>query len=232
MIKNVIIAGPEGRLEGKYHQGSNDSSPTVLVLHPHPLHGGTMNNKVVYHTFNAFAENQFSVLRFNFRGVGNSLGTFDHGQGELLDATTALDWLQSRHPEASSHWIAGFSFGAWIAMQLIMRRPEINNFIAIAPPVSSYDFHFFASYTTPGLIIQGTEDSISKEDDTRALYENLAEQRDSKIEYITIKGADHFFEERKKELRNIISQFIKPRIVKPERPKKTRRERKRRIRST
>ena len=232
MIKNVILTGPEGRLEGKYHQGSNGNAPCALVLHPHPLHGGTMNNKVVYHTFHAFVQNDFSVLRFNFRGVGKSLGTFDHGQGELIDAAAALDWLQAKNPEALSYWMAGFSFGAWITMQLIMRRPEINGFIAIAPPASSYDFNFLSPCTIPGLMVQGTEDDISKEKDSRALYEKLAEQRDSKVEYASIKKANHFFVNYEKDLMNIIGQFIKPRITPPARPKKMRRDRKRRLTTT
>ena len=138
-------------------------------------------------------KNHFSVLRFNFRGVGKSLGTFDHGQGELIDAATALDWLQSKNPEASSYWVIGFSFGAWITMQLLMRRPEIDAFIIIAPPASSYDFNFLSPCPAPGLIIQGTDDDISKESDSYKLYEKLSKQRDSKMEYSMIENADHFF---------------------------------------
>jgi len=93
-----------------------------------------MNNQIVYNTYYAFAERGFSVLRFNFRGVGRSQGAFDHGQGELSDAASALDWAQSISPEARACWIAGVSFGAWIGMQLLMRRPEIEGFISIAPP--------------------------------------------------------------------------------------------------
>ena len=224
-MKKVIISGDAGRLEGRYYKGTENHSAAALVLHPHPLHGGTMNNKVVYHTFHTFVKSNFSVLRFNFRGVGKSVGTFEHGQGELIDAATALDWLQSNNPEASSYWIAGFSFGAWIAMQLLMRRPEINGFIAIAPPASSYDFSFLSLCTTPGLIIQGTGDNISKEKHSRSLYEKLAEQQDSKVEYALIKEADHFFTNHQKELVGTIEQFIKPRIIRPTRPKKIRRDR-------
>jgi alpha/beta superfamily hydrolase len=227
MIKEIIFSGEAGRLEGKYYQGEDRSAPAALVLHPHPLHGGTMNNKVVYNTFYTFVENHFSVLRFNFRGVGKSLGTFDHGHGELIDAATALDWLQSKNPEASSYWIAGFSFGAWITMQLLMRRPELDGFIAIAPPASSHDFNFISPCPTPGIIIQGTEDEISKEDDTYALYQKLAKQRNSQIEYVTVEGADHFFVNHKEELIETIDNFIKPRIIRPTHPRKIRRDRKR-----
>src|SRR3546814_10548116 len=95
-----------------------------------------MNNKVVYTLYHAFTRRGFSCLRFNFRGVGRSQGTFSRGEGELADAAAALDWLQSYNENATQCWIAGFSFGAWIGMQLLMRRPEITGFISISPPAN------------------------------------------------------------------------------------------------
>ena len=188
-----------------------------------------MNNKVVYHTFHTFVKNNFSVLRFNFRGVGKSLGSFDQGNGELIDTATAMDWLQSKNPEASSYWVIGFSFGAWIAMQLLMRRPEIDNFITIAPPTTSYDFNFLSPCPAPGLIIQGTEDDISKEEDTYTLYEKLSKQRNNEIEYVAIDGANHFFTNHMDKLTNTIDTYIKPRSTRPTQPKKIRRDRKRKV---
>ena len=111
------------------------TAPIALILHPHPQFGGTMNNQVVYTLYHTFAERGFSVLRFNFRGVGRSQGIWDGGPGELSDAASALDWLQIVKPDAKSCWIAGVSFGTWIAMQLLMRRPEVEGFICVAPPV-------------------------------------------------------------------------------------------------
>ncbi len=227
MIKETIFNGEAGRLEGKYSQGEEKFAPAALILHPHPLHGGTMNNKVVYHTFHTFKKNNFSVLRFNFRGVQKSLGSFDHGNGELIDAATAMDWLQSQNPEASSYWIAGFSFGAWIAMQLLMRRPEIDGFISIAPPTTSYDFGFLSPCPAPGLIIQGTEDNISRETNTYALYQKLSKQRNNEIDYMPIDGANHFFSDHLDNLTTTIDSYIKPRINRPVQPKKIRRDRKR-----
>ena len=101
---------------------------------------GTMNNKVVYTLYQTFVRRGFSTLRFNFRGVGRSQGSFDRGEGELADAAAALDWLQSYNPNAASCWVAGYSFGAWIGMQLLMRRPEIEAFISVSPPANQYDF--------------------------------------------------------------------------------------------
>ncbi len=133
-MPEVIINGPAGRIEGRYHHESSAGAPIAIILHPHPQFGGTMNNQIVYSMYYTFVKRRYSVLRFNFRGVGRSQGIFDQGPGELSDAATALDWLQLANPDAKSCWIAGVSFGAWIAMQLLMRRPEIDGFIAVAPP--------------------------------------------------------------------------------------------------
>jgi len=125
-VPDVIINGPEGRIEARYHHARAPAAPMAIVLHPHPQHGGTMNNKVVYTLYQCFVRHGFSTLRFNFRGVGRSQGSFDRGEGELSDAASALDWLQTYNPNAQFCWIAGFSFGAWIGMQLLMRRPDIK----------------------------------------------------------------------------------------------------------
>ena len=118
-MPELIINGPEGRrIEARYHHEGRSDSPIALVLHPHPQFGGTMNNQVVYALYHTFAARGFSVLRFNFRGVGRSQGYWDGGPGELADAASALDWLQLVKPDAKTCWIAGVSFGTWIAMQL------------------------------------------------------------------------------------------------------------------
>ena len=121
-MPEVIINGPEGRLEGRYTHGQTPDAPIALFLHPHPVHGGTMNNKVVYELYHTFAKRGFSCLRFNFRGVGRSQGEYARGEGELSDAASALDWLQTYNENASGCWIGGFSFGAWIGMQLFTSR--------------------------------------------------------------------------------------------------------------
>ncbi len=123
---------PAGRLEGRYQPSKQKSAPIAIILHPHPQFGGTMNNQIVYQLFYMFQKRGFTTLRFNFRGIGRSQGEFDHGAGELSDAASALDWVQSLHPDSKSCWVAGYSFGAWIGMQLLMRRPEIEGFMSIA----------------------------------------------------------------------------------------------------
>ena len=145
-MAEIFFNGPEGRVEAKYHQADDKTAPLAVVLHPHPLYGGSMNNKVVYNLYHNFADNGFSVLRFNFRGIGKSLGKYDNGIGELADAAAALDWIQVQNPDARSCWICGFSFGAWIAMQLMMRRPEITGFVSVSPPVNMYDFSFLTPF--------------------------------------------------------------------------------------
>src|SRR5438094_341006 len=157
-MPEVIFTGAAGRIEGRYHPARQKNAPIGIVLHPHPQFGGTMNHQIIYQLYYAFVHRSFSALRFNFRGVGRSQGSFDHGQGELSDAASALDWAQSINPEARSCWIAGFSFGAWIVMQLLMRRPEIEGFISIAPPANLYDFSFLAPCPSSGMIVHGDKD--------------------------------------------------------------------------
>ena len=125
-MPEVIFPGPEGRLEGRFSPGPRPRAPVALILHPHPQGGGTMNNAIVLALYKTFVRRGFATLRFNFRGVGKSQSVFDNGIGELSDAASALDWVQSIHPEAETTWVAGVSFGAWIGMQLLMRRPEIR----------------------------------------------------------------------------------------------------------
>ena len=169
----------------------------ALVLHPHPLHGGTMNNKVVYSLYQTFVRRGFSTLRFNFRGVGRSQGSFDRGEGEFADAAAALDWLQSYNPNAESCWVAGYSFGAWIGMQLLMRRPEIESFISISPPANNYDFTFLAPCPSSGLILHGDQDISVPPESVQKLVQKLSHQRDIKIDFRKIPGADHFFADRR-----------------------------------
>lgn len=207
-MPDVIFNGPEGRLEGRYQHSKKPNAPIALMLHPHPQYGGTMNNKVVYTLFHAFVRQGFSVLRFNFRGVGRSQGVFDRGEGELSDAASALDWLQTYNENAESCWIAGFSFGAWIGMQLLMRRPEINGFISVAPPANMHDFSFLAPCPSSGLIIQGDKDEVVPEPSVKKLVDKLSSQRGISIDYRVVPGADHFFQEQMEELSGHVDDYL------------------------
>ncbi len=175
-----------------------------------------MNNKVVYALYHAFARRGFSVLRFNFRGVGRSQGTFDRGEGELSDAASSLDWLQSVNEGASACWIAGFSFGAWIGMQLLMRRPEISGFVSIAPPANMYDFTFLAPCPSSGMIIQGVEDEIVPPASVEKLVEKLNAQRNLDIDYRLIPGANHFFHNSLEQLDQHLGEYLSKKVATPD----------------
>lgn len=192
-MPEVNFNGPDGRLEGRYHPSNRPQAPLALLLHPHPQHGGTMNNKIIYKLYQTFTKRGFSTLRFNFRGVGRSQGQFDNGQGELSDAASALDWMQTQNPNTRSCWIAGFSFGAWVAMQLMMRRPEIHGFISIAPPASQHDFTFLAPCPASGMIIHGDKDEVVPQSSVDKLAQKLQKQKNIKIDYRIVEGSDHFF---------------------------------------
>jgi len=207
-MPEVTINGPAGRLEARYTPSQEENAPLALLLHPHPQHGGTMNNKVVYTLFHAFLHRGCSALRFNFRGVGRSQGQFDRGEGELGDAMAALDWLQAANPNAQVCWVGGFSFGAWIGMQLLMRRPEIGAFVAVAPPAGMLDFGFLAPCPASGLIVQGDQDQVVAPEATQKLIAKLKRQPDITIEHRIVKGADHFFYNQLTELGQIVEDYV------------------------
>ncbi len=210
-MPEVILSGPDGRLEGRYHHAKEPNAPIALFLHPHPQHGGTMNNKLVFALYHIFARRGFSVLRFNFRGVGRSQGSFDRGEGELSDAASALDWMQGYNPNARACWVAGFSFGAWIGMQLLMRRPEISGFISISPPANMYDFTFLAPCPASGLMVHGLADDVVPEPSVAQLVERLAKQRNVVITYETIEGANHFYQDRQDVLQRKVLDYLNTR---------------------
>ena len=193
-MPEVIFAGPEGRLEGRYQRGRGENPPVAVVLHPHPLFGGSMNNRAVYELYNMFLRRGFSVLRFNFRGVGRSVGEYDQGQGELADAATALDFLQQLNPNAPFAWVGGVSFGSWIGMQLLMRRPEIVGFISVSASANLFDFTFLAPCPSSGIVLHGELDKVCAPDETKTMVDRTRTQKGRKVEFQVIPGADHFFE--------------------------------------
>ena len=211
-MPEVIINGPEGRIEGRYRHSDRLNAPIALILHPHPEHGGTMNNKVVYSLFHIFARHGFSVLRINFRGVGRSQGAFDNGLGELSDAASSLDWLQGFNAKASNCWIGGFSFGAWIGMQLLMRRPEVSGFVSVAPPANLYDFTFLAPCPSSGIIVQGGADELVPEPSVAQLVAKLALQKRITVDYRIIDGANHFLNDHIDTLERHVDEYLTGRL--------------------
>lgn len=208
-MPEVIISGAEGKLEGRYTPGRDEKSPVALILHPSPLDGGTMNNKVVYNLYHIFASRGFATLRFNFRGVGKSDGHFNpKSEGALTDAATAIDWLQKQNNSSKKCWIAGFSFGTYIGMQLLMRRPEFHRFVSIAPPCNLWDFNFLSPCPASGLIVHAEQDQIINGEAQRKFVEKLRNQKNIDIEFEIIKQANHFFSNNMAQLQTIIGNYI------------------------
>jgi len=223
-MPEVIFNGPDGRLEGRYHQSKQADAPIAIVLHPHPLHGGNMNNRIVYIMYNAFVERGFSVLRFNFRGVGRSQGVFDNGVGELSDAAYAFDWVQQFNTNSPFCWIGGYSFGALIAMQLMMRRPEIEGFVSVSPPAGTEDFSFLAPCPSSGIIVHGDTDEHVPPDAVQKLAQKLDGQKNISVDFSLIKGADHFYQDRfdvlTTEVGSYLDKSLSPDKKEPAKPKK------------
>ncbi|UAJ08653.1 alpha/beta hydrolase [Glacieibacterium megasporae] len=210
-MPEVIFPGPEGRLEGRYQPASRARAPVAIILQPHPQQG-TMNHPIAMALYNTFVRRGFATLRFNFRGVGRSQGVFDNGIGELSDAASALDWMQQFNPEASTTWVGGFSFGAWIGMQLLMRRPEIKGFISIAPPANMYDFTFLAPCPSSGIIVDGEADEVVTGASVQKLVDKLKTQRHITIDHETIPKANHFFEHEMPDLMKVVDAYLDKRL--------------------
>ena len=210
--QEIFIPGPAGRLEGIYYKSKKKGAPIVLILHPHPQFGGTMNNKIVLTIFKAFAMNNFSVLRFNFRGVGLSDSIFDNGQGELSDAAAALDWIEKENIDNSQCWISGFSFGSLISAQLLMRRPEINRFILLSPQPNVYDFSFLSPCPTSGLVIYGEKDELVSKEYIDLFDKRIKNQKGISVPFKKI-NANHFFSNKENELILILNSYINKEIA-------------------
>lgn len=192
-MTEVIFPGPAGRIEGRYIEPKRENAPIALILHGHPKAGGHMQDRVsVLHSM-LFERFGFAVLRFNFRGIGRSQGVFDNGMGELSDAASALDYLQGMNPNAEQCWVAGYSFGSWIGLQLLMRRPEIDGFIAVSPPANHYDLSFLAPCPASGLVAYGTRDTVAPAADVERAVSKIRTQKNIVVDHTPVEGADHFF---------------------------------------
>lgn len=206
-MPSVTIAGPAGPLEGRFHRAASPDAPLALVLHPNPKFGGTMNTLVVYSLFTTFQDAGFSVLRFNFRGVGRSAGEFSGGPGELTDAQAAWAWLRAECPQAKAKWVAGFSFGSWIGLQLLVKEGGFDGFVAVAPPANNLDFGFVKEWRTPGIIVHGTADALVPE----AVVKELASRPCAPgvaVDYVPVAGASHFFDTNQEELVRAVRERV------------------------
>ncbi len=207
-IRSFFLDGPAGRLEALLNAGAENATYAALVCHPHPLYGGTLHNKVVFHAMKALNSFGFPVLRFNFRGAGLSQGEHDQGIGELADVHTALDWLDREfHLPIIS---AGFSFGAAVGLRAACPDARVKAVIGLGVPVApiddrSYDFSFLASCAKPKLFVSGARDQFGPRARLEQLVRSLAEPK----KLVVIEGADHFFEGRLRELREAIEAWLR-----------------------
>lgn len=218
-MPDVIIPGPAGRIEGKYTPGKTENAPVALILHAHPRGGGHMDTPVSLMMYDVFKQRGFAVLRFNFRGVGRSQGVYEQGLGELTDAATALDWMQAHNANAPYCWVSGHSFGAWIGMQLLMRRPEIAGFISVSPPTNMYDFTFLAPCPASGLVAHGDADVIVPYDEMEKVMSKVRAQKGIDIKRQLIPGAGHLFSSHIEPLQTAIEDYLDIRLVELDNPK-------------
>ncbi len=201
--EKLFIDGPIGRLEAALDRPAQGAiEGCAVVCHPHPQHGGTMHNKVAHTLARAFVRSGFEVLRFNFRGTENSEGTFDNGVGELDDALAALHWLSDRHPDLPI-WLAGFSFGAAIAVKAAVAE-HVDGLISVAPAISRFAASLESQPQCPWMVIQGDQDELVDIDETVAWFDSL----EPGPELLVIPGGEHFFHGRLTELREAIMGFI------------------------
>ena len=200
-MSEILIPGPAGeieaRLESQPETGSmSPPAPLAIICHPHPVYGGTMTNKVVHILAGGFKELGAHTVRFNFRGVGRSTGEFDHGVGEAGDLLAVVKWAQARFP-ASPLWLAGFSFGAWIALKSATEL-QAARLLLVAPPVDMYDFSLIPAVSMPLMVIQGGEDEVV----SAAAVADWVAQRQPGARFIKIDSAGHFFHGQLNTLKN------------------------------
>jgi uncharacterized protein len=209
-IRSLFLSGPAGRLEALVNAGSPDATHAAVVCHPHPLYGGTLHNKVVFHAMKALNNFGFPVLRFNFRGTGLSEGEHANGIGEVEDVRAALDWLEREFPLPVI--FAGFSFGAAVGLRAAYADPRVSALIALglpAVPVADrnedcvYDFEFLRDCTKPKLFVSGSRDQFAPPGKLEALVNTFADPK----KLVRIEAGDHFFEGRLKEMRAAIEEW-------------------------
>ncbi|MFZ1049390.1 MAG: alpha/beta fold hydrolase [Candidatus Sulfotelmatobacter sp.] len=216
-IRSLFLEGPAGQLEALLNAGADHATHAGVVCHPHPLFGGTLHNKVVFHTMKALNSFGFPVLRFNFRGTGLSHGEHDHGNGEVEDVRTALDWL-----DAEFHLpliFAGFSFGAAVGLRAASSDTRVKALIAVGTPVAPavadseaprvYTFDFLRDCAKAKLFVSGARDQFGPRAKLEALVASVPEPK----KLVVIQGADHFFEGRLRELREAIESWVREEIV-------------------
>ena len=187
--RSIFLKGPTGRLEATLWTAVGAEPEFVAVVcHPHPLYGGTIHNKVVYQTAKALHQRGASVLRFNFRGAGQSEGVHDRGIGEQADVRAALDYLSAEVP-GKAIVLAGFSFGSWVGLRVGCEDARVTSLIGLGLPVDNVDVSYLRACVKPKLIVQGGQDQFGSRANIEALFTTIPEPK----RLVIVEGADHFF---------------------------------------
>lgn len=201
--RKLFIDGPVGRLEAVLETpAESEAVASVVVLHPHPQHGGTLHNKVAHTLARAFVRCGYTALRFNFRGTENSEGVYDDGIGELDDALAAIDWMRSEDPSVPL-WVAGFSFGAAVAVKAAVES-KIDGLVSVAPAISRFAAGLERQPQCPWLVVQGDKDELIDIEETVAWVDSL----EPGPELLVVPDAEHFFHGRLIELREAVMEFV------------------------
>lgn len=200
---NLFIPAPHGRLEAILKEPRIDLRGAALVLHPHPLGGGTMHNKVVFRAAAALNDAGLVTLRVNFRGVGQSTGAHDEGYGERDDVRAGIDYL-AEHYRDQEITLCGFSFGARVGLEVGIADDRVARLISIGTPVDNYDFSFLKECRKPILFVHGEHDEYGNVDRLRELIAKIK----APVELKVIKGAGHFFDDQLDELKRVITDWV------------------------
>jgi uncharacterized protein len=195
----VFIPGPVGELESIFSYVSKKVSHLAILCHPHPLYGGTMHNKVVYSMAMALNTIGYATVRFNFRGVGRSAGSFNHGIGEQKDVEAVIDHFHKLYPDAIKI-VGGFSFGSKVGLMAANRDERIAAVIGVGVTVDVADFSFLNDYERPKLIVQGSEDQYGQADAVREWFRHLKDPK----KLVIIEGAPHLYDGKLTELKTAI----------------------------
>lgn len=187
-IRSLFLDGPAGRLEALLNGGAENATHAAVVCHPHPLFGGTMHNKVVFQAAKALHRRGIPVLRFNFRGAGQSEGEHNKGRGEREDVRVALDFLAAEFPERPI-LLAGFSFGSWVGLAVGCGDERVSDLIGLGIPVNSVSLSYLRECRKPKLFVQGGSDQFGSQQNVNELFDALPEPK----KLVIVEGADHFF---------------------------------------
>lgn len=202
---NLFIPVAHGQLEAILKEPRQGSPKGVaLVLHPHPLGGGTMHNKVVFRAAAALNDAGLTVLRINFRGVGQSTGVHDEGRGEQDDVRAGLDYL-SQHYLDQRITLCGFSFGARVGLEVGIQDPRVELLIGIGTPLEKYDFNFLSRCRKPLLLVHGEHDEYGDVEQLRKLAAEL--EKNTPVRLVVVPGAGHFFDGGLDELKRAITEW-------------------------